>query len=71
MVSLDNGLNYHHPANLDPVELERLWNALFERLDPLACKLAHSDPRWRQGDRVHFLGLYFSHAPNGHRLAVG
>jgi len=71
VISLNNGRTFHAPANLDPIELERLWGALFEKLDPLSCKLAHSDPRWRQGDRVKFLEIYFEHARPGHKLTVG
>jgi len=71
VISLDNGRSWHAPKNLDPDELERLWGALFERMDLLACKLTHSDPRWQQGDRVRFLELYLEHAGPGHRLAIG
>ncbi len=71
MISLNNGLSWHAPADLDIAELERLWDALVNVMDPIAQLFAHSDLRWLPGDRVSFLELYLEHAGAGHRLAVG
>jgi len=70
LISLDNGRTFHAPANLDPAELDRLWNALVELADPIACWAAHADPRMIEGNKVLFLELYFEHN-FGSRLTVG
>jgi len=71
MISLDNGRSWHAPANLDPVEVERLWGALTELMHIGPMAKAHGDLRMIEGDKALFLELYFEHASAGHRLAVG
>ncbi|GEM_PF-1458564 len=71
MISLNNGLSWHAPANLDPAELARLWSALVAVMATGPMEAAHYDQRWREGDHVLFLELYLEHAGAGHRLAAG
>jgi len=71
MISLDNGNTWSAPANLDPIGLERLWDALLELMDPIAHWVAVNDSRWPSGDKVRRLELYLDAAGPGHKLTVG
>jgi len=78
MISLDNGLTYHMPADLDPIELERRWNAVANALPGSWQKRARlsycfeesldtlsvssNAKRWKAFDAVLFLEIYLKYA---------
>jgi len=76
LISLDNGLTYHTPADLDPFELECRWSAIAIAMVETARDAAYDDKRWprsagawRPFNAVLFLELYLEYA-NG-SLTVG
>ena len=69
MISLDNGLTYNVPADLDPFELNRLWNAVTNAMVETARRSAYDDKRWKAFDAVLFLELYLEYADES--LTVG
>jgi len=75
MISLDNGLTYHMPADLDPIELERRWNAVGNALPARwqqharlsycfkeSLDASSNAKRWKRFDAVLFLELYLKYA---------
>jgi len=69
LISLDNGLTYHTPADLDPFELNRLWNAVTNAMVDESRAAAYNDKRWKAFDAVLFLDLYLEYADES--LTVG